>query len=148
MSRGVSKLETESKNSKVAKTNSASLKKSIEAKDCPVTLCLKVIGGKWKPVIIFLIKNEVNRFGALQRALPTVTKQMLTTQLRELELDGVIDRKIFAEVPPKVEYSITEFGESIFPIIHKMKDWGEFAMKSQSKAARRLRSPKSEQSDN
>ena len=115
-------------------------KKSVLAGDCPVTLCLKVIGGKWKPVIVFLVKNKVDRFGALQRSLPKITKQMLTMQLRELELDGIIDRKVFAEVPPKVEYSITEFGETIFPIIHKMREWGEFAMKSQSKAAKRLRS--------
>jgi DNA-binding HxlR family transcriptional regulator len=120
-----------------------SKQKSVLASDCPVTLCLKVIGGKWKPVIVFLIKNKIDRFGALQRALPKITKQMLTMQLRELELDGIIDRKIFAEVPPKVEYSITEFGETIFPIIHQMKGWGEFAMKSQSKAAKRLRSQQS-----
>ena len=144
MSREESNLgvEKDSISKKNGKVKSDSIKKTVEPSECPVTLCLKVIGGKWKPVIVFLIKNKIDRFGALQRALPKVTKQMLTSQLRELELDGVIDRKVFAEVPPKVEYSITDFGETIFPVIHQMKEWGEFAMKSQSKAAKRLRSPK------
>jgi DNA-binding HxlR family transcriptional regulator len=115
--------------------------KSVELIKCPVTLCLKVIGGKWKPVIIFFVLNQVNRFGALQRAIPKVTKQMLTAQLRELELDGVIDRIVYPVVPPKVEYKLTEFGESILPIIHQMREWGEFAMKSNSKAAKRIRTP-------
>jgi DNA-binding HxlR family transcriptional regulator len=117
----------------------STISKSVEPENCPVTLCLKVIGGKWKPVIIFLVKNKVNRFGALQRAIPAITKQMLTSQLRDLEMDGVIDRKIFTEVPPKVEYSLTGFGETLLPIIEKMKDWGEFASKSNSKAAKRIR---------
>lgn len=137
-SKGDKEIKTTSKNTVNGKATP--LLKSVEAKDCPVTLCLKVIGGKWKPVILFLIKNKIDRFGALQRALPKVTKQMLTMQLRELELDGILDRKIYAEVPPKVVYSVTEFGHTIFPVIDKMKDWGEFAMKSQSKAAKRLRS--------
>ena len=142
MSQAASKVGLEIRKTvkKVSQLKGSTISKSVEVRDCPVTLCLKVIGGKWKPVILFLIKNSINRFGALQRALPKVTKQMLTVQLRELELDGVIDRKVYPEVPPKVEYSITEFGETIFPVIHKMKDWGEFAMKSQSKAAKRLRS--------
>jgi DNA-binding HxlR family transcriptional regulator len=118
----------------------SSITKSVEAQNCPVTLCLKVIGGKWKPVIIFLVKNKINRFGALQRSIPSITKQMLTSQLRDLEMDGIIDRKIYTEVPPKVEYSLTIFGETLLPIIEHMKEWGEFATKSNSKAAKRIRS--------
>lgn len=142
MSQAVSKTTVNSKrNQKIVNSSKDSAQsKSVEPNECPVTFCLKVIGGKWKPVIVFLIKNKVDRFGALQRALPKVTKQMLTMQLRELELDGIIDRKVFPEVPPRVEYSITDFGETIFPVIHQMKDWGEFAIKSQSRAAKRLRS--------
>jgi DNA-binding HxlR family transcriptional regulator len=143
VSREVSKLGVGPDSISEKKDKTPPMQKSVSASDCPVTLCLKVIGGKWKPVIVFLIKNKIDRFGVLQRALPKITKQMLTMQLRELELDGVIDRKIFAEVPPKVEYSITEFGETIFPVIHQMKEWGEFAMKSHSKAAKRLRSQQS-----
>lgn len=91
---------------------------------CPVTRCLAVIGGKWKPVILFSVEHGVNRFGAMRRAIPNVTKQMLTQQLRELEADGIIDRKVFAEVPPRVEYSLTEKGHSLLPVIAAMRDWG------------------------
>ena len=99
---------------------------------CPVTFCLSIIGGKWKPVILYCIANNVNRFGALQRAIPTITKQMLTKQLRELEADGIITRKIFAEVPPRVEYGISERGQTLLPVIKAMKDWGEAHWKTPS----------------
>lgn len=92
--------------------------------DCPVTRCLSLIGGKWKPVILFCICNDVNRFGALQRSVPAITKQMLTKQLRELEQDGVISRTVFAEVPPRVEYALTERGRSLLPVIGAMREWG------------------------
>lgn len=92
---------------------------------CPVTHCLSLIGGKWKPVILFCIQGGVDRFGAMQRAIPGVTKQMLTQQLREMEADGLIDRKVFAEVPPRVEYSLTARGRSILPVIAAMRDWGQ-----------------------
>jgi DNA-binding HxlR family transcriptional regulator len=91
---------------------------------CPVTHCLSLIGGKWKPIILFCISGGLNRFGAMQRAIPSVTKQMLTQQLRELETDGMIHRRIFAEVPPRVEYSLTDRGHSILPVIRAMRDWG------------------------
>lgn len=92
---------------------------------CPVSQCLSVIGGKWKPLILFAILNDVNRFGALQRAIPDVTKQMLTNQLRELEADGILHREVFAEIPPRVEYSLTPKGDSLLPVIRAMRDWGE-----------------------
>ncbi|MBV6658226.1 MAG: helix-turn-helix transcriptional regulator [Devosiaceae bacterium] len=91
---------------------------------CPVTHCLQLIGGKWKPVILFCIDGGVTRFGAMRRAIPAVTKQMLTQQLRELEADGLIDRTVFAEVPPRVEYALTARGKSVLPIIQAMRDWG------------------------
>lgn len=92
---------------------------------CPVTHCLAKIGGKWKPVILFCICNGIARFGALQRAVPNITKQMLTKQLRELEADGLISRTVFAEVPPRVDYALTERGRSVLPVIEAMKAWGE-----------------------
>lgn len=98
------------------------------ANKCPVTHCLKMIGGKWKPLLFFCIDNGVNRFGALQRAIPDITKQMLTQQLRELEADGLITRTVFAEVPPRVEYALTERGASVLPIIKAMRDWGSADM--------------------
>lgn len=99
-------------------------KKSIVSHQCPVTYCMKIIGGKWKPILLFLISKGVNRFGVLHRAIDGISKQMLTKQLRELEADGILERKIYAEIPPRVEYFVTELGESLFPIIKSMKTWG------------------------
>lgn len=92
---------------------------------CPITVTLSVIGGKWTPVLVYLIGNGINRFGSLRRSVPGISKQMLTKQLRELEGHGLITRQIFAEVPPRVEYSITGRGRSLFPIIAEMRVWGE-----------------------
>jgi DNA-binding HxlR family transcriptional regulator len=93
---------------------------------CPVEVTIGVIGGKWKSVILYhLIENRVIRFGEFRRLLPKVTAQMLTAQLRELESDGVIHRKIYTQVPPKVEYSLTSYGESLSPIIRAMTNWGK-----------------------
>ena len=92
---------------------------------CPVNHCLGMIGGKWKPLILFCIANEVNRFGAMQRAIPEISKQMLTQQLRELESDGLLSRTVFAQVPPRVDYKLTERGQSILSVIKAMKQWGE-----------------------
>lgn len=100
----------------------------IAPDNCPVTYCIKRIGGKWKPVIIYLIRNDCNRFGAMQRAISGISKQMLTNQLRELEADGILDRTIYPEIPPRVEYSITEYGETLLPIIDAMTAWGKKQM--------------------
>ncbi len=92
---------------------------------CPVEATLDVIGGKWKGVILFhLLLKEKIRFGEMRRLIPPVTQQMLTNQLRELEADGVIHREVYREVPPKVEYSLTEFGKSLSPIVEQMCEWG------------------------
>ncbi len=99
--------------------------KSSELDQCPVTFTMSVIGGKWKPIILFLISKGANRFGILHRGIEGISKQMLTKQLREMEADGILERKIFAEIPPRVEYYITDLGESLFPVVHSMRDWGE-----------------------
>lgn len=91
---------------------------------CPVSATLKVIGGKWKPLILYFISVDVNRFGQLQRMMPACSKRMMTTQLRELEKDGILNRKVFAEVPPKVIYSLTEKGEHLRPIFKNLSKWG------------------------
>jgi DNA-binding HxlR family transcriptional regulator len=91
---------------------------------CPVELCAEVIGGKWKGPILYYLLDGTKRFGELRRLLPDVTQRMLTTQLRELEEHGVIERKVYAEVPPKVEYSMSAFGATLHPIIAMMKQWG------------------------
>jgi len=93
-------------------------------KNCPITFAVDRIGGKWKPIILHRIKVGVNRFGQLQKAIPLVSKQMLTAQLRELEADNLIDRKVFAEVPPRVEYTISKNGETVFPLLDAIEKWG------------------------
>ena len=92
--------------------------------DCPVTYCMSKIGGKWKPIIIHLMRKGANRFGILERGIEGITKQMLTKQLREMEADGILVRKIYPEIPPRVEYFFTPYGESLFPIIDAMSQWG------------------------
>ena len=96
----------------------------VEHSDCPVTFCMKMIGGKWKPIIIHLIRKGGNRFGIMHRGIEGITKQMLTKQLREMEADGILKRKIYAEIPPRVEYSFTPFGESLLTVIDAMSEWG------------------------
>lgn len=109
----------------VVKKSEGTEKKSVEVDQCPVTYCMSKIGGKWKPIILFLISKGANRFGLLMKGIEGISKQMLTRQLRELEADGFLDRQIFAEIPPRVEYTVTDLGESLFPIITAMKVWGE-----------------------
>jgi len=91
---------------------------------CPVEAALDVIGGKWKPLILWALGDEIMRFGELQKELPGVNAKMLTKQLRELEDDGVIKRTIYPEVPPRVEYEITEFGRTLIPILQALCNWG------------------------
>jgi DNA-binding HxlR family transcriptional regulator len=90
---------------------------------CEVETTLKVIGGRWKVLIIRELITGVKRFGELQRGLPGITQKMLTQQLRELEEDGVVHREVYAQIPPKVEYSLTPMGESLKPILYAMHDW-------------------------
>ncbi len=92
--------------------------------NCPINFAMRMIGGKWKPIILHRIKVGINRFGQLQKAIPLISKQMLTAQLRELEHDNLINRKVFAEVPPRVEYSISKNGESLFPLLEAIENWG------------------------
>ena len=90
---------------------------------CPVTRTLEVMGGKWKPIILHYLGLEPRRSGELSRLIPQASSKMLTQQLRELERDGIVKRKIFHQVPPKVEYSLTSRGDSLRPIIRAMCDW-------------------------
>lgn len=90
----------------------------------PVNVTLKVIGGKWKPLILWHLREEPKRFSALQRGMPGVTQKMLTQQLRELERDGLVDRKVYPEVPPKVEYKISDYGKTLEYILSAMAEWG------------------------
>jgi DNA-binding HxlR family transcriptional regulator len=92
---------------------------------CPFALTLQIIGGKWKPLILYLVSSGANRFSILEKHLPGISKKMLANQLREMEKDGLLTREIFAEVPPRVEYSLTEMGSSLLVAVQPMLEWGE-----------------------
>ena len=92
--------------------------------NCPAEITLKVIGGRWKVLIIKELFNGVKRFNELHRSLQGVTHKMLTQQLREMETDGIVHRKIYLQAPPKVEYSLTSLGKSLKPMINEMHKWG------------------------
>ena len=93
---------------------------------CPVEATLDVIGGKWKVVILFHLTHDgTHRFAELRRKISGVSERMLTQQLRELEDDGIVHREVYAEVPPKVEYSLTDYGETLRPITQVMCEWGK-----------------------
>ena len=91
---------------------------------CPVTYCVGVIGGKWKPIILYLISHDVNRFGEMRKMIDGISKKMLSSQLRELERDHIIRREVYPEVPLRVEYFITEKGRTLRPLIISMREWG------------------------
>ncbi|MGI9451239.1 MAG: winged helix-turn-helix transcriptional regulator [Geminicoccaceae bacterium] len=92
---------------------------------CPVEAALELIGGKWKGVALYHLMERTIRFNELKRQMHSVTQRMLTKQLRELEADGLVKRKVYPVVPPKVEYSLTEKGQSLRPIIMALREWGE-----------------------
>jgi DNA-binding HxlR family transcriptional regulator len=102
---------------------------------CPVETTLKVIGGRWKVLIIHFLLQNTMRFGELTRSLGSISSRTLSKQLRELEADGVINRKDFAEIPPKVEYSLTSIGKTLEPVLLSMEAWG-ITVKKGSKAKR------------
>lgn len=103
---------------------------------CPVEATLQLIDGKWKGVVLFHLLSGTMRFNELRRQLANCTQRMLTNQLRELEADGLVHRKIYPEVPPKVEYSLTPRGRTLKPVILALKAWGEeHAARPEAKAA-------------
>lgn len=98
---------------------------SDDFEGCPVETTLDIIGGKWKGILLYHLIDGKKRFNEFRKLYPKITQRMLTLQLRELERDGVIHREVYKQVPPKVEYSLTEFGRTLEPVILHMKDWGE-----------------------
>lgn len=93
---------------------------------CTVEAAMAVVGGKWKMSILKQLMTGTRRFGELRRAMPTVTQRMLTRQLRELEADGLVSRTVYAQVPPKVEYAVTEDGASLRTIVDQLDAWGRW----------------------
>ncbi|OFK76878.1 HxlR family transcriptional regulator [Staphylococcus pettenkoferi] len=93
--------------------------------DCGLAKVQKLVGGKWKLVLLWYVSETPRRFGEINRTFPELTQSMLTKQLRELERDGLVHREVYKEIPPKVEYSLTELGKKFEPILKYMYDWGE-----------------------
>ncbi len=91
---------------------------------CAMDVTMDYIGGKWKTVVLWYLRNKTMRFGELKKQIPEITEKMLSIQLKALEDDGVIQRKVFAEVPLRVEYSLTEFGRSLIPVLEAIAKWG------------------------
>lgn len=98
--------------------------RSYDQLGCPVEACTEVIGGKWKGELLYILFSGTKRYGELRKLIPGTTQRMLTLQLRELEQDGIIERKVYPVVPPKVEYSISKRGKTLKPIIDAMWHWG------------------------
>ena len=92
---------------------------------CSVEAAVSLIDGKWKGVILFHLIERTARFNELRRRIPGATQRMLTNQLRELEADGLIIRKVYAQVPPKVEYSLSPTGRTLIPVLNSLKAWGD-----------------------
>jgi DNA-binding HxlR family transcriptional regulator len=95
---------------------------------CPVEAAIDVMGGKWKPVILWWLHQRTYRFAELRRQIPGITEKMLTQHLRQLEADGVVARRVYPTVPPRVEYSITAYGKSLRRALRAISDWGKVHM--------------------
>ena len=99
------------------------LKKGYHADDCPITATIDVIGGKWKPPILWLLMKGPLRFGEISKTMPGMALKVLSRSLKELEADGIVIRTAFPEIPPRVVYSLSEKGESLRDIMHLLSDW-------------------------
>ena len=91
---------------------------------CAMDVTMHYIGGKWKAVVLWYLRKDKKRFGELKRHIPSITEKMLSLQLKQLVKDGIVKKKIFAEVPPKVEYSLTEHGKTLIPLLEEISKWG------------------------
>lgn len=98
-------------------------KKYSQAEECPITVSIDVIGGKWKPIIIWVLMKKPFRFGELHKTIDGIALKVLSRQLKELESDGLITRKVYAAVPPKVEYALSAKGESLSEVMNSLADW-------------------------
>lgn len=94
-----------------------------------VQATLKILGGKWKILILWHLKDKARRYSELKRLMPEITEKMLIQQLRELENDGIVNRKVYSDIPPKVEYSFTDYGRSLEPVLKALCEWGQEHLK-------------------
>lgn len=118
---------------KVSSTNS--INRNIIREHCGMAYTLSLIGGRWKPSILYQLVHAKMRYSELRKQLPDVSERMLVLQLRELEQDGLVRRLVYAEVPPRVEYELTEAGISLRPVLKSMSDWGQAYQKKRGIAA-------------
>ncbi len=118
---------------KVTSTNTINRNRIIG--DCGMAYTLSLIGGRWKPCILWRLVNGKMRYNELRKSMPDVSERMLILQLRELEKDGLIRRIVYAEVPPRVEYELTQEGSSIKPVLESLSDWGIKRVQKKQKAA-------------
>lgn len=101
------------------------MKKNYDIPACPVALTVGLIGSKWKLFVLRDLSSGTKRFGQLHKSIPSISQKMLTQTLRDMEQDGLVVRRVYAEVPPRVEYTLSETGQSLQPLIAAMADWGE-----------------------
>ncbi len=100
---------------------------------CVTSLTMGIIGGKWKTVILYHLSKGTLRYNELRKSMPSVTERTLSLQLQQLQDDGIIERKVYSEKPPlKVEYTLTEFGKTLIPVLKSIAEWGVFAVKNQA----------------
>lgn len=92
---------------------------------CPVTATIALIGGRWKTIILYILTDHTRRFGEIAARMPSISRKVLSEQLKELEADGLINRKQYKEIPPRVEYSLTDLGRSLSPILNDLAVWGK-----------------------
>lgn len=97
----------------------------IHQRECPIETVIHVLGGKWKPMILWNLVESTKRFCDLEKLIPDVSQKMLTQHLRNLEQEGVIERTVYPTIPPKVEYSLSEYGRTLIPVAEVMCAWGE-----------------------
>lgn len=100
---------------------------------CAMDITMRYIGGKWKAVVLWYLKKDKKRFSELKKLIPNITEKMLSLQLKELEKDGIVNRKLFPEVPPRVEYSLTTFGKTLIPMLEEIGKWGRVQAESKGK---------------
>ena len=91
---------------------------------CALDVTMEMVGGKWKPIVLWYLRKDKKRFSELRRSIPGITEKMLSLQLRQLEKDGFVSRKVHAEVPPRVEYSLTPHGRTLLPLLEEIAKWG------------------------
>lgn len=117
---------------------------------CAMDVTMDYIGGKWKTVVLWYLRKDKKRFSELRRLIPNITEKMLSIQLKDLESDGIVKRKIYPEVPPRVEYFLTDFGKTLIPMLEEIAKWGrrlaetrgKMVDKEKSSVSQRNKSPR------